>query len=52
MQNDRRLTRAIRFLIAACGVIAFLGLYTIAFAQESLGTTSVTDSNNTSGRSS
>jgi hypothetical protein len=34
MPNVRPLTRAIRILTAVCGVIAFLGAYTIAFAQE------------------
>lgn len=51
MQNDRRLARAIRGMTAACGVIAFLSVYTIAFAKESLCTTSINDSNNAFGRS-
>lgn len=33
MHDVQRLTRAIRSLTAACGVLAFLGCYTIAFAQ-------------------
>jgi hypothetical protein len=41
---------AIRSLAALCGLIAFLGAYTIAFAQESL-CTEVTHSNNAFGRS-
>jgi hypothetical protein len=52
MQKVRRLTHAIRGLTAACGVIAFLGAYTIVFAQETPRTTSITDSNITFGRSS
>jgi hypothetical protein len=51
MQNDRRLRRAIRGMTAACGVIAFLGAYMIAFAQET-HCTRIADSNNTFGRSS
>lgn len=50
MQNDRRLTRAIRGLTAACSIIAFLGAYTIVFAQETLCITSTTDSNTVFGR--
>jgi hypothetical protein len=50
MQIDRRLTRAIRGLTAACSVITFLGAYTIAFAQETRCTTSITDSTNMLGR--
>jgi hypothetical protein len=50
MQKDRCLTHAIRGLTAACGVIAFPGGDTIAFAQETLCTTSITDSNNIFGR--
>lgn len=51
MQNEERLTRAFRGLAAACGVIAFLGAYTIVFAQEP-DCTRIADSNNTFGRSS
>lgn len=52
MHDVRRLTRAIRILTAACGVLAFLGGYTITFASEppTLGAALVTDSNIEFGR--
>ncbi len=50
MHNDRRMIRTTRGMTAACGVIAFLGIYTIAFAKETVCTTSITDSNNQFGR--
>jgi hypothetical protein len=37
--------RTIRMLTAACGVLAFLGVYTIAFAKETLLTSNNTHSN-------
>jgi hypothetical protein len=34
MSNVRRLRRAVRTLAAVCVALAFIGAYTIAFAQE------------------
>jgi hypothetical protein len=50
MQSDRHPTRAIRGLTAACGVIAFLGVCTIAFAKETATASSSTYSNSEFGR--
>jgi hypothetical protein len=51
MHVFRRLPRAFRISIAVCGVLAFLGGYTITFAKEpTLGAVDTIDSNIVFGR--
>lgn len=50
MHIVRHPTPAIRSLAAACGVITFLGTYTIAFAKGTAATASSTYDNSEFGR--